>query len=220
MFFETLDDLVPIAMRTGTSVFVVPREMEVKIPGALVLEPRDKAVIAIDDIRAVCSKLSTRQQKETLVLIRPAEKMRPEAANTLLKTLEQPNDKVHFVLVTDRPAELLPTILSRAALYILRPEADFLTKVQGEEPAKELARRLLTARGAALVTVASDITKQKDGVQQRSLEVLGIAVEMAYKSYFATQKPAFLEKIPKLIKAYEKIQRGGNIKLQIVANLC
>lgn len=37
----------------------------------------------------------------------------PEAANALLKTLEEPRKNLHFVLTTSRPAELLITIRSR-----------------------------------------------------------------------------------------------------------
>ena len=37
----------------------------------------------------------------------------PEAANALLKTLEEPRPKVHFILTSERPDSLLPTIRSR-----------------------------------------------------------------------------------------------------------
>jgi DNA polymerase-3 subunit delta' len=37
----------------------------------------------------------------------------PEAANALLKTLEEPRPRVHFVLLSERPDRLLPTIRSR-----------------------------------------------------------------------------------------------------------
>ena len=37
----------------------------------------------------------------------------PEAANALLKTLEEPRPNVHFILTTERPDSLLPTIRSR-----------------------------------------------------------------------------------------------------------
>jgi DNA polymerase III subunit delta' len=37
----------------------------------------------------------------------------PEAANALLKTLEEPRARVHFVLLSERPDRLLPTIRSR-----------------------------------------------------------------------------------------------------------
>lgn len=37
----------------------------------------------------------------------------PEAANAILKTLEEPRPNVHFILTSERPESLLPTIRSR-----------------------------------------------------------------------------------------------------------
>ena len=44
-----------------------------------------------------------------------------EAANAFLKTLEEPPAHVHFVLVTDHPEKLLPTIASRCQLVTFSP---------------------------------------------------------------------------------------------------
>src|SRR5262249_32744695 len=40
-------------------------------------------------------------------------KMHPQAANALLKTLEEPKPRVHFILTSSRPFQLLATIRSR-----------------------------------------------------------------------------------------------------------
>jgi DNA polymerase-3 subunit delta' len=42
-----------------------------------------------------------------------ADSFNAEAANAFLKTLEEPPGHVHFILVTDRPERILPTIASR-----------------------------------------------------------------------------------------------------------
>ena len=220
MFFDSQAEIAEIARRSGTSVFVVPDPGRVKIPGAIVLEPEEKkASITIDQVRNVIEVVAKRQLEDLFVLVRPAEQMRAEAANALLKTLEQPGDKVHFVLATSQPAQILPTILSRAMIYYLRPRADFLQSIAGNEKQKALARRLITAQGSELVEAVAELTKKREGVQRYALEVLAIAVEMAYKSYLATRKAGFLAKIPGLTRAYEDIAVGGNIKLQIVAEL-
>jgi DNA polymerase-3 subunit delta' len=49
-----------------------------------------------------------------LVLIRRAEEMNLQAANALLKTLEEPPPRTHFVLLTSKPRMMLDTIRSRA----------------------------------------------------------------------------------------------------------
>ena len=46
-------------------------------------------------------------------LIDDADKLNDQSANALLKTLEEPSPTAHLVLITSRPAMLLPTIRSR-----------------------------------------------------------------------------------------------------------
>lgn len=219
MFFESISEIAQIASRCGTAIFVVPRDEDVEIPGAIVLQPEGKSVVTIEQIRNVLGRLSVRQTSDLYVVVRPAEALGEEAANALLKSLEEPGEKVHFVLITDAPSQLLPTILSRASMYILRMQND-VTKIQADEKMKDLAKRLMVAKGAELVAVADEIGKKKDGVRLYALGVLGTAIEMLYKSYFITGKEAFLVKLPKFLQAYEAISKNGHVKLQIVANLC
>jgi DNA polymerase-3 subunit delta' len=54
-----------------------------------------------------------------VVLIHPAEAMNKNAANSLLKTLEEPTDKLLFILVSHKPQQLQPTILSRCLGFML-----------------------------------------------------------------------------------------------------
>jgi DNA polymerase-3 subunit delta' len=49
-------------------------------------------------------------------VIERAETMNDAAANRMLKTLEEPPRFAHLVLLSDRPADLLPTIVSRCQL--------------------------------------------------------------------------------------------------------
>jgi DNA polymerase-3 subunit delta' len=71
--------------------------------------------ISVDQIRDLSSfaNLSAHCGGYRIVLIHPAEAMNNNAANSLLKTLEEPTDKLLFLLVTHKPQQLLPTILSR-----------------------------------------------------------------------------------------------------------
>jgi DNA polymerase III subunit delta' len=49
--------------------------------------------------------------------------LHPEAANALLKTLEEPRAGVHFILLSERPDRLLPTIRSRCQRVRFAPLA-------------------------------------------------------------------------------------------------
>ena len=218
MFFDSASEIVEIAKKVGTAVFVVPLDVEVKLPGALVLKPEEKATITIDQVREVTALLNTKQFADRFVLIRPADKLGEEAENAILKNLEEPKEKVHFVLVAESLTGLLPTIRSRAAIYILRrKEAD--GQILADEKTKALAKRLLAAKPGEVVALAEELTKKKDGVRTQVLMVVAVAIEMAYKAYFLTGKMAFLRKIEQLLLIHEAISKNGNTKLQIIAGL-
>ena len=220
MFFDKLSDIKKIAQNVGTSIFVVPDGEEVELKNSLLLRTEGKNVITIEQVREVVSRISTRQIDDIFVVIRPAEQLGEEAANALLNHLEEPGDRVHFVLVTDKVSQILPTILSRAVIYFLRTEWKVDGAIVASDKDKMLAKRLMAAKASELVDVAEEIAKKKDGVRAYAMSILGIAIEMAYKTYLMTGKNAFLTIIPKLLHAYDGISKNGNVKLQIVSNLC
>lgn len=217
MFFDDVAEIPKIALQTGTALFVVPDEIEASVPGALVLKPEEKTVITIEQVQAMLEKLGLKQTSDIYVVIRPAEKLGLEAANAFLKTLEEPGDKVHFVLVTSEPSMLLPTILSRAAVYYLRLVDD--GQVHADEKVKAVAKKLMVAKPSELPSLAEEITKKKEGVRSYALSVVGAAIEMLYKSYYITGKAVFLQKLPKFLKLYDSLNRNGHIKLHLVADL-
>lgn len=61
--------------------------------------------------------------RNRVFIIDGAERMTGEAANCLLKTLEEPPDNVYLILLSQQPAALLPTVRSRCRLVELRPVA-------------------------------------------------------------------------------------------------
>lgn len=219
MFFEDKGQIKEIASRTGTAIFVLPEGEEVKIKNALVIQPEKKTVITIEQVRETISSLGLRQITDRFILVRPADKLSEAAANAFLKNLEEPQEKVHFVLITAHPSKLLPTILSRANLYFLKQPADSITEIQAEEKEKQLAKRLIAGKPQDIIVLADEIAKQKKSPREYALRILGVAIEMLYKSYFLTKKELFLRKLPRFLRAYENIAKNGHIKLQIVANL-
>ena len=220
MFFEQVSEIIDVARKTGTAVFVLPKDVEVEIKNAITLAPEEKSVISIEQVREVIRQISTRQVNDVFVVVRPVEMLSEAAANAFLKSLEEPHEKVHFILITDSPSQILPTILSRAAVYFLRAESAINKAPVADEKVKDLAKRLMIAKPADLLGLAEEIAKKKDGVRAYAMEVLGAAIEMLYKSYFITGKEVFVQKIPKFLAAYEGISRNGHVKLQIVSNLC
>ena len=88
MFFDDVSQVREIASKCGTAIFVLPDEVSIEIPGALVLRPEEKTVITIEQVRQAMGRLELKQNKDLFVIIRPAEKMQPEAANAFLKSLD------------------------------------------------------------------------------------------------------------------------------------
>ncbi|GMM94372.1 DNA polymerase III subunit delta' [Qipengyuania sp. MTN3-11] len=74
--------------------------------------------IRIDQVRTMQRRLTTRPSlgERRAVIIDPADDMERNAANALLKSLEEPPRGTVFLLVSHRPARLLPTIRSRCRM--------------------------------------------------------------------------------------------------------
>lgn len=133
----------------------------------------DKArslVIKIDQVRAVADfiSLSTHRSGYRVLVLRPAEAMQPAAANAILKTLEEPPPHTIIVLVSSRPAKLLPTIRSRCRQLALpmppRGPALAWLKEQGTASAETV---LALAGGAPLL--ARDLAAPEEEDLRRRL---------------------------------------------------
>lgn len=89
----------------------------------------EKTAILVDQIRELCSALalSAGYGGRRVGVIESAETMNVNAANALLKTLEEPGNDVHIILVANRQGRLPATIRSRCQPLFLanpvRPEA-------------------------------------------------------------------------------------------------
>lgn len=87
-------------------------------PGVVVLSQARS--IKVDEIRELTALATLRSSEdhERIIIIDRAENITPPAANAALKSLEEPGEHIRFILVTDTPLKLLPTVRSRA--YRLR----------------------------------------------------------------------------------------------------
>ncbi len=220
MFFSDASEIKNIASKTGCAVFVVPDNLALEIKNAIEVKPTDKSIISMDDIRDLLARLGKKQKNDLFIIIRPADLLGLDSANAMLKNLEEPQDNVHFVLITSKASKIIPTILSRSAVYILREDKPVDGAIDADTKIMDLAKRLVVAKPADLPAIAEEIAKVKDGVRNHALDVLGTAIEILYKSYFKTGKDIFVKKLPKFIAAYENIEKNGHVKLHLVADLC
>ena len=120
-----------IDVRTHPDLFVLmPETLALELDWPLDEKTQDKIdkkelkpsrFIRVDAARqAVAFGQYTRSRGNTkVVLVYPADRLNVEAANTLLKTLEEPAGAMRFVLATEAAHALLPTIRSRCQTHSL-----------------------------------------------------------------------------------------------------
>jgi len=111
--------------------------------------------ITIEQIRALQEGLSLVETGRRVVTIVPADAMNRFTANALLKVLEEPPAGVSFLLVTDSPSALLPTVRSRCQVWwIAPPRRDLaLAWLETQEGGAQAAPLLDLAGGAPLAAL-------------------------------------------------------------------
>jgi DNA polymerase-3 subunit delta' len=124
-------------------------------PDYLRVEPEEAGKrITVDLIRRLIERLSLKPQygASRVVVIRPAHAMNTAAANSLLKTLEEPDPQTLFLLLSERPAQLPATVLSRCQwLEVRLPEREeALRWLRGQGIGAEAEALLAMAGGAPL----------------------------------------------------------------------
>lgn len=128
-------------------------------PDSLTVAPEEgKSGILIDQIRQLTTQLGLKSHSGGYKVARidTAHRMNTSAANSLLKTLEEPTDNTVLILVTDQPARLLATIRSRCQGLRFAPPPpaaarDWLASRVGEADSDLL---LALADGAPLTALA------------------------------------------------------------------
>lgn len=91
-------------------------------PGIITIEP-DGQTIKLEQIRTLQQEFSYRAVSEQarVYIIHHADRMTTEAANRLLKFLEEPHAHIVAILITDNGQALLPTIQSRVQWIPFHP---------------------------------------------------------------------------------------------------
>lgn len=134
-------------------------------PDFLVIEP-EGAAIKINQVRELKKNLSFPpfEAKIRVALVCEIHTMRREAANSLLKTLEEPPEHTMLILTADEAGIILPTILSRCQTVpffpLPQPEvAKILAREAGITPesAATLAAMAEGSLGRARLLLAKDL---------------------------------------------------------------
>lgn len=158
--------------------------------------------IRIDEVRAAIDWVATTSSRgrAKVVLVHPAEAMNLQAANALLKTLEEPPRGARLLLTAAEPAQLLPTVRSRCQVVRLVP------------PGAAAARAWLQAQGLAQPEVLLA------ACSQRPLDALAMAAAGIDASRWAALPAAVLARqaaalsgwaLPRVVEALQKLCHDG-----------
>ncbi len=145
-------------------------------PDFLLVEPEQAGkVIKVDQVREVVefSAKTSQQGGARVVVLDPADALNANAANALLKCLEEPGRDAFFLLVSSRPSAVLPTIRSRCQRVLFHDptHSQALQWLGGALGDQALAEALLASGAQPLQALAWEHDKQFE-LRDRALRVL------------------------------------------------
>ena len=200
----------------------------------LVIAP--KRVLRVDQMRQIEKEANFRpfEGKARVFLVDEADKLNDASANALLKVLEEPPRTAHVILITARPAMLLPTILSRCQMIRFAPlppaeieshllankladakTAKLRARAAGGSIGRAIANDLVTftSQRKAMLGVLNALVMTNDRAQLlRSAEQLN---EAQYKDEFEER----LDVLETLIRDAWMLSLGVNADLLVNADL-
>jgi DNA polymerase-3 subunit delta' len=160
-------------------------------------------IIKINSIREVRreSSMSTFDGRKRVFIISGADAMGEEAANTLLKTLEEPSGDCLFILTTARGESLPPTIVSRCQGVRFDP----LTE-------EEITGALID-RTAAAPDHATLLARLAGGSYTRAVDLAGTEAFEERKHVLAFVRHALGSNVPAVLQAVERVAEARDREL-------
>ena len=155
-------------------------------PDVMIVEP-EKNVLKIEQMRELQQEIIYKplEGKKKAVIIDAAEKMNAQAANCLLKTLEEPPEDTVLVLIAHSVSDMLPTVLSRCQRLHFSPLCDddisSLLARQGMD-AQQTGRLLPLAQGSlqrAIMFAGCDFVSRREKIAERLGQGAGAALKLA-----------------------------------------
>lgn len=157
--------------------------------------------ISVGEAASILRKLSLSSYEggPRVMLILFPERMNIEAANKLLKSIEEPQPDTYYFLISHNPGKIIATILSRCRIVEIGPVA---------EP--ELAAAL-SARFALPPQEAAFWARCSGGSYGKAVEMIGAGEENSdkYITFVTILESAVQKDLPSLFDSWEKIAAWG-----------
>jgi DNA polymerase-3 subunit delta' len=153
-------------------------------PSAIGRRSPETQDISIDQVRTIVlarAAFPPHEGRAKVFIVRRAEELSTSAANALLKTLEEPGARTHFVLLSAVADALLPTIRSRTqrVRFGVLPDAVVASLLVERGFAAERAAEIASLAGGSIATAVAlgdpDASAQREEFVARALESLDSA---------------------------------------------
>ncbi|HEJ1199528.1 TPA: DNA polymerase III subunit delta' [Pseudomonas aeruginosa] len=169
-------------------------------PDYFVLEPEEaEKPIRVDQVRDLVGFVVQTAQLggRKVVLLEPAEAMNVNAANALLKSLEEPSGDTVLLLISHQPSRLLPTIKSRCVqqacpLPGAAASLEWLARALPDEPAEALEELLALSGGSPLTA----LRLHGQGVREQRAQVVEGVKKLLKQQIAASQLAESWNSVP------------------------
>ena len=163
------------------------------------LFPIEFPVETVSQVRNLISSVKLKAGKPTAYILKDIQKSSTESHVALLKTLEEPNENIFFILSSSTIYKVPQTIISRA--QVIYAGSDYSETFKEEE---ELAEKLLNSKASERLKIAAEI-KGKDA-----------AIDFIEKVILGSHK--LLIKSESKQKVAMMLENAGKAKLALDAN--
>ena len=183
-----------------------------EFPDVTLIKPVNQ-VIKTERIRELVGQFSQAgiESQQQVFIIEQAEKMHPNAANSLLKVIEEPQSEVYIFFLTSDEEKILPTIRSRTQIFHF--------KKQEEKLIHQLEQAGLVKKKATLLTQFSQSRAEAEKlVNQASFWTLVDESERMLTWLVANKKESYLQ-VAKLASLADDKEKQDQV-LRILEVLC
>lgn len=171
-----------------------------------------QGLISIEEARNIISRLSLKsvERSHRIVMMWYAEKMNTEAANCLLKILEEPEEKTIFILIAEQDEKIPLTILSRTQLVKINRLTD-----------DELYRQLSSETELDSTQIRKVVHRSEGNYRmaQQILEVDDPDADMS-ELYLEWMRACLKVNMPKLQSLGEQLSSVGRERQKVFMEYC
>ena len=183
-----------------------------EFPDVTLIKPVNQ-VIKTERIRELVGQFSQAgiESQQQIFIIEQAEKMHPNAANSLLKVIEEPQSEVYIFFLTSDEEKILPTIRSRTQIFHF--------KKQEEKLIHQLEQVGLVKKKATLLAQFSQSRSEAEKLaNQASFWILVDESERLLTCLLAKKKESYLQ-VAKLAGLADDKEKQDQV-LRILEVLC